>query len=76
MQVQLIYDLESDSAGLGKAYYAIRDMKELVACALDNVATADSAAEIQVSPSSFAVLIATCTTVAVLCAQCSALFCA
>ena len=48
MPTQLIYALESDSAGLGKAYFAIRDMKDLVAGALDNVATHDNAEEIKV----------------------------
>ena len=45
---QLIYALESDSASLGRAYYAIKEMAELVAGALDNVATAEYAAQFQV----------------------------
>ena len=47
-QPQLIYALESDSASLGKAYYAIKEMKELVAGAVDNVATQEYAEEIKV----------------------------
>ena len=49
MWMQLIYALESDSAGLGKAYYAIREMKELVAGALENAGLAAHADEIQVT---------------------------
>ena len=44
----LIYDLEPDSASLGNAYYAIREMKGLVAGALDNFATKECIDGIQV----------------------------
>ena len=47
-KVQLIYALESDSASIGKAFYAIRDMGEQVAAALDNAALRPYAAEVQV----------------------------
>lgn len=50
VQMQLIYDLESDSASLGTAYYAIREMKKLVANAVDNVAAKEHADEIKVTP--------------------------
>ena len=50
VQTQLIYDLESESASLGTAYYAIWEMKELVANAVDNVAAREHAGEIKVTP--------------------------
>ena len=46
--MQLIYALESDSASLGKAYYAIKDMRELVDGAVDNLATREDATLIKV----------------------------
>ena len=46
--MQLIYALESDSASLGKAYSAIKDIKELMECALDNAAMDQYADEIKV----------------------------
>ena len=49
--MQLIYDLESDNVSLGTAHYAIREMKELVADAVDNVAARGKHAdEIKVTP--------------------------
>ena len=45
---QLIYALESDNASLGRAYYAIKEMAELVAGALDNVTMQGYAAEFKV----------------------------
>ena len=44
----LIYAQELDSASIGKAYYAIQEMAELVAGALDNVTMQGYAAEFKV----------------------------
>ena len=45
---QLIYAMESDSASLGKAYCAIKEIAELVAGALDTLATQEYVAVFKV----------------------------